>query len=164
MKNNVFKILALIMFLVVFPLVSYLYLKRGVQFRRDVINELKNKTPLNQKLITKDSAVIDFQRKCTLVELGMNSYNAKHVFSQFKDAKGFQFLSGDSRHEENTAYKMLDSMSLSILNQHYKGKYFLLIDSLANVRNSYMDEPEQLKRMVIHITALLPYYNEKKGR
>jgi hypothetical protein len=152
------------MFFVIFPMISYLYLKRGVAFRKEIMSELKNKTPLTYELMSQDSLRVNFKNKCTLVELNTNGENATQIYSQFKKAKGFQFLSINQNYEAGESFIKLDSQTFLKLSGEYKESQFILIDSLSNVRNVYKDDPEQLKKMVIHITALLPYYDEKKGR
>jgi hypothetical protein len=163
MSNKITKFLVLTLFLVIFPLVSYLYLKRGVQFRMDVISELKTKTPMTTPLTSQGNVILDYKNKCTLVDLNANDAKVNQIYGQFKDAKGFQFLSMKNV-EENPSHIVPDSASQAYLLGQYPGQQFMLIDSLGNMRKLYKDNDEELKKMVVHITALLPYYNEKKGR
>lgn len=163
MNRKIFNFLVLTIFLVVFPLISYLYLKRGVAFRMDVISELKTKTPLTKSLLSQDNKTMDYKNKCTLVDLGANIDKVNLIYGQFKDAKGFQFLS-TKKMELHPCYITPDSASNAYLLGMYPDQRFMLIDSLGNVRKAYKDNDEELKKMVVHITALLPYYNEKKGR
>jgi hypothetical protein len=158
----------------VLPAGSYLYLKKGYDFRKQIISDLSKKDPFKTLIVAKDSMKINFKGKCTVIALKENKTN-EQIYNQFKDAKGFQMLTIqdqqlDKKYPANSAsenkqnhYYELDSTSIDRLLHDYKSD-FVLLDSLGNVRRTYLNEKEEMKKLVLHISALLPYYDEKKGR
>lgn len=169
-----FKFLVLILLLVVLPAGSYLYLKKGYDFRKGIMSDLSKMEPIKNVLISEDSVQVSYRGKCTLIALTENE-TTNQIYNQFKDAKGFQMIAKENLNlnqkfkaknygeEKQRMYFELDSTLISQLVKQYKSDYILL-DSLGNVRRTYADEKEELRKMVIHISALLPYYDEKKGR
>lgn len=169
-----FKFLVLILLLVVLPAGSYLYLKKGYDFRKEIMSDLSKMEPIKSVLTSKDSIQVSYKGKCTLIAL-TDTKTSEQIYNQFKDAKGFQmltkenlnldqkYIAKDNGEEKQKKYFELDPALINQLVNQYKSS-FILLDSLGNVRRTYQDEKEDMKKMVIHISALLPYYDEKKGR
>jgi hypothetical protein len=174
--NKALNFVVLALLLMVFPIVSYFYLNKGITFRKEIIKELSIKTPLGQKLMSADSLEISFKGKGTLVVLDGKDSNLKTIYSQFKEAKGFQLLSNIENMEISkllekpnedlvtSTHKQLDSSSHAYLMSKFPKATYLLVDSLSQVRLTYNSNPSELARLALHITTVLPYYDEKRGR
>lgn len=165
------------LFLVVFPAVSWLYLKRGFNYRKQILKELEQKIPFTDTLLTSDSTLISFKGKCTLLSLTADQNTLNGIYRQFKEARGFQLVSNVNSEEFRkeykksnseidviirNSYKRVDSLQFEKLKQQYGGKAFVLIDSLNQVRNTYTEN--DVAKLISHIPPLLPYYDEKKMR
>jgi hypothetical protein len=169
-------ILLLALFLVILPAGSWLYLKKGFNYRKQIIKDLENKTPFTDSLFTYDSVYIDYKNRCTVLSLNEDEKITRDIFRQFKEAKGFQLVGIDSsnvfRQEFkknnteidaiiNTSYKQIDKKLQEKLKAKFNGKDFVIIDSLNQIRNTYT--LNDITKLINHIPALLPYFDEKKN-
>jgi hypothetical protein len=177
--NNIFKIFVLFLLLFGLPYGSYHYLTKGITFRKNVIKDLSEKVLLKDSIKTIDNENLLYKNKCTVVSVNGAAQDVLNVYLQFKEAKGFQLVANNdpmsmkkvfekpkAKNEEifKSSYKLIDSTSLANLKNTYKEKSFIIIDSLRNVRYQYGNSKEDKQKLVAHITALLPYFDEKKGR
>lgn len=170
-----FNSIILVFVLIGLPLGSYLYLRQGFTFRKNLIDDLKTSTPLKGTL-TENGAAVKVNGRCTVIALTENQKQQLSLFDQFKDAKGFQLAgkmdttlvmpyllkkqqSVDSKNIRN--YFQLDSNVLSTLKQAYPTSKYLILDTLGKMRYSYTDNENDLKKLAGHITVLLPLYKEK---
>ena len=167
----------LFLLLVVLPAGSWLYLKKGFNYRKQIMKDLENKTPFNDTLINRDSTVILYRGKCSLLALNADDTTLKDVYRQFKEARGFQLIAESNpeifRQEYkrtndeidamiNNSYKQIDKNQLTELQSRFNGKDFVLIDSLNQIRNTYTKA--DMTKLINHIPPLLPYFDQKKGR
>lgn len=179
MANNIYKLLMLLLLLVVLPLGSYIYLKKGYSYRKTIMKELSQHTPLKDTIRLNEGEILKFRNHCTVVDINGTNEDVKNIYLQFKEAKGFQLVSGNDPKEVKTvfakvsegndqifkeSYKSIDSASLARLKVSYADKSFIIIDSLNNVRYQYGQSLDDKQRLVAHITSLLPYYDEKKAK
>lgn len=175
--NKLGTALLLLLLLVILPAGSWIYLKKGADYRKQIMKELENKTPFNDTLMTVDSIDIPFKNKCTLLSLHTDEKALQDVYRQFKEAKGFQLIAENNadifRQEYkktnaeidamiNNSYKQINKNQLIELQSRFGGKDFVLIDSLNQIRNTYTKG--DMTKLINHIPPLLPYYDQKKGR
>ncbi len=167
----------LLVLLVILPLGSYFYLNKGLTYRKKIISELSQKEPFKDTIFDNMGHMLTYKEKCTLLAINSSKEDVKNVYLQFKEAKGFQLVAnenanamkviiskGDQDEILKKSYVKFDSTTLVRLKQKYADNNFIIIDSLSNIRYKYKDNKEDMIKMVAHITALLPYYDEKKGR
>lgn len=164
----------LLLVLVGLPFGSYLYLKSGFQFRKNLIDELKTTSVLKDSL-TQDGALIPTRGRCTVVNISGTPQNQTSLYDQFKDAKGFQLVGSvdtltmseysEKRQKNITAslsknYYKLDSAKVVSFQQLYPNTQFIILDTMGLVRKLYAGGKEDMKKIAGHITVLLPLYKE----
>jgi hypothetical protein len=164
----------LVFVLVGLPFGSYLYLKSGFNFRKSLIDDLRQTEPLKDTLTQSHQAVIT-RGKCTVISIRGTEQNQISLYDQFKDAKGFQLVGTlDSavmapymlkRQKPMSVnlpvnYFQLDSNKISSLQKHYPQSHYLILDTLGFVRMQYKETKDDLKKIAGHITVLLPLYKE----
>ena len=165
----------LLLVLVGLPLGSYLYLKSGFQFRKNLIDELKQSSSLKDTLL-QGGIAIPVKGRCTVVSIRGNAEDEISLYDQFKDARGFQMVvTTDTLELQSLAKKRkqeigillpknyfhLDTTRQRSLGQLYPNARYLILDTLGQVRMVYTGESEDMKRIAGHITVLLPLYKEK---
>lgn len=170
-----FNSIILVFVLICLPLGSYLYLRQGFSFRKNLINDLKTSTPLNNKP-TERGNPIPLKGRCTVVALKDNQQQQLNLYDQFKDAKGFQMagsmdttvvlpymLSRQQTADENLSrnYFQLDSISLMALRSAFPVSNYIILDTLGMLRYKYEGNENDMKKLAGHITVLLPLYKEK---
>ena len=175
--NKLGTALLLLLLLVILPAGSWLYLKKGFNYRQQIMKDLENKVPFNDTLTTSDSVAIAVKNKCTLLALHSDEKVLQDVYRQFKEAKGFQLIAENNadifRQEYkktnaeidamiNNSYKQINKTQLTELQSRFSGKDFILIDSLNQIRNTYTKA--DMTKLINHIPPLLPYFDQKKGR
>ncbi len=169
----------LILLLVILPLGSYIYLKKGFTYRKTIMKELSQPISIKDSIKLVDGDVLKYKNRCTVVSINGKDEDVKNIYLQFKEAKGFQLASNNEVSEMKKifanvsesndqilkeSYKNLDSNSMVMLKLSYANKSFIIIDSLSKVRYQYGESVEDKQRLVAHITSLLPYYDEKKAK
>lgn len=179
MANNIYKFLMLILLLIVLPLGSYIYLKKGYAYRKTIMEDLSKPADLKDTIALADGNLVKYKNKCTVVAINGMEADTKSIYLQFKEAKGFQLVAPTQLSEIKkvfpksnaitdlilaSSYKMIDSSSLAHLKLSYANKSYIIIDSLSKVRFQYGESMNDKQSLVAHITALLPYYDEKKGK
>jgi hypothetical protein len=179
MVNNVYKLFLVILLLVILPLGSYIYLKKGFTYRKTIMNELAQHEPLKDTIKLTGGEVVKYKNRCTVVSVNGKKEDTENIYLQFKEAKGFQLCASNdavvmkkvfAKESEGNdlifkeSYKSIDSASLARLRVSYAHKSFIIIDSLSKVRYQYGESLEDKQRLVAHITSLLPYYDEKKAK
>ena len=164
----------LLLVLVGLPFGSYLYLKSGFQFRKNLIDELQTTAALKDTL-TQDGALVPTRGRCTVVNISGNTQNQISLYDQFKDAKGFQLVGSidsltmseySDKRQKNIAaalsknYYKLDSAKMASFQQLYPNTQFIILDTMGLVRKLYAGGKEDMKKIAGHITVLLPLYKE----
>jgi hypothetical protein len=169
--------LFLMLMLIGLPFGSYYYLKQGLTYRKQIMKDLESKVPFKDSLFTISRSEISFKGKCTLINVSNESAEEmKNIYMQFKEAKGFHLIGQSDpsnfralfkkQNEEidkiiSQSYSNLDSTSIHKIKIAFPSKSFAIIDSLGNVRRTYANTVEDKKLMISHISALLPYYNDR---
>ncbi|MBK8700880.1 MAG: hypothetical protein IPN29_15600 [Saprospiraceae bacterium] len=167
-------ILAVVFILGFLPLGSYLYLKSGFKFRKQLITELDQKIPFVDTLIS-NGLPVKLKSHCTVVSIMGNENDVIGLYGQFKDAKGFQMAASvnpqhllpvfgaknaeDSIRLKENYFRLADS-SMAVVKQKFPNASYLIIDSMTQIRKVYEGNVDDMKRMAGHITVLLPLYKE----
>lgn len=167
--------IVLVFVLIGLPLGSYLYLRQGFSFRKNLIDDLKTSTVL-QDTLTESGLPLQVKGKCTIVALNNNQEQQLGLFDQFKDAKGFQLTGimdtnvvkpylqkrqqvADTPAKRN--YFQMDSAVFNSLRLAYPSSNYLILDTLGRLRYKYDGNENEMKKLAGHITVLLPLYKEK---
>ncbi|MBK7697785.1 MAG: hypothetical protein IPJ39_03220 [Saprospiraceae bacterium] len=147
--------IAVILLLCVVPFGSWLYLSKGLNYRKAALSELQVKDSLS---ISEDSLRILNNKTTVLVlnkEVRIMDILGK-INDQFKNSPSFQIMFKDSVGTYSYLPKgYLDERFLS-----YQGKDFILIDNKLQIRNSYNSDVPAIKKMVEHIAIILPRVKE----
>lgn len=151
--RNIISLIVLGALLVIVPVGSWFYLQKGLDYRKQALEELKAKKQLPA---IPDSLNI-FKGKTTLLFFDFQKASdiMVPVVEQFKDAYTFQIAG--SKNEAGfpeVADFVLDSLRM-------QDKLFALIDTSGAVRNYYADDVKDLKNMVEHLAIVLPQPKEK---
>ncbi len=164
----------LVFVLVGLPFGSYLYLKSGFNFRKSLIDDLRQSQPLKDTLTQSHQAVIT-RGKCTVISIRGAEQNQISLYDQFKDAKGFQLVGTLDTAAMATYllkrqrtlsvslppnYFQLDSAKIASFQALYPQSHYLILDTLGFVRMQYQESKDDLKKIAGHITVLLPLYKE----
>lgn len=170
-----FNSIILVFVLIGLPLGSYLYLRQGFTFRKNLIDDLKTSLPLKESLKENGGPVL-VKGRCTVIALNENKDQQLNLFDQFKDAQGFQMVGNidttvvmpyllkkqqmaDVKSIRN--YFQLDSSVFNSLKITYPGSNYLILDTLGMLRYKYAGNENDMKKLAGHITVLLPLYKEK---
>lgn len=181
MKKNWFTPLIVILLLVVFPAISWIYLKKGFNYQKSNFEKLKlyGALPVDS-LASRDGCFTTLAPgEVTLLVVG-NPENQSQILElaaklseQFAATQKFKFLvwspvspySGN----KNVEACLPDSASITLLQSNYgastafaNGKELMIIDARLQVRKYYrlgIDEDE--KELVTHIALLLPKEKER---
>jgi hypothetical protein len=141
---------AVILLLGVVPIGSWVYLNKGLNYRKAALAELVPKDSIN---ISLDTLKL-LSDKTTLIVLRDKDTNeiVEAIKDQFKNAQGFQVLYRDSIGGSN------------YLPLGYAGGYFIkddnfsfvLVDTKLKVRNYYKNDIGSVKKMIEHIAIVIP--------
>jgi len=145
--------LVLIVMLGIVPLGSWYYLKQGLDYRKNALEELKPKSSVEWM----GEAASPFAGKTTLWVLDSSAAEdvLPPVIDQFSDAYTFQ-LAGHWN-GEGVVY-----IPDSLLNIYAKsGAVFALVDTAKQIRNYYSGDTAELRKMVEHLAVLLPNVKDK---
>ncbi|MBK8817630.1 MAG: hypothetical protein IPN49_00520 [Saprospiraceae bacterium] len=140
--------------LIFVPLGSWFYLKQGLDYRKNALEELKPKDNLDS---IPDSLNV-FKYKTTLLVLKENEKilnSCDLIYDQFKDAFTFQIVGNINKpYAIPFSHKILSSL---------KGgnASFAIIDTSLQIRNLYSTETKDLKKMVEHLAIVIPRIKEK---
>jgi len=147
--------LAVILLLCIVPFGSWLYLSKGLNYRKAALSELKAKDSIS---IAEDSLGF-LNNKTTLLVLNRDSriidILAK-INDQFKNSPNFQIVFRDS--VETYRYLPINYIDKKIAS--YKTDDFILIDNKLQIRNSYGSDMPAIKKMIEHIAIILPRAKE----
>lgn len=163
--------IAVLSLLVLFPLVSYLYLRQGYYFRLNALKELESKTKLsefNYKSID-PQVTYDFESlsgKTTLLynhDVDQSKGMMDPIYNEFSHRDDFQVIgfTQDTTHL-NTQNSVLESSQWKIANAKYKwDKQVTLVDSGGYIRNYYALDSLSFLSLGQHIPIILPRKKEK---
>lgn len=178
------RVLFLTMMVVIFPLISWLYLREGIDFRKNALNEMEPIANLENLAFPVFEVEVggkkDFPAPYyVIVELGDSDTSMNNSLSGIstqlgqvpsvvliaiidKSKPAFQFS------DSWVLIDRTDSLALSLqsvsadLPGYTPGKAVYLIDSKKQLRNIYnLSDLEQMKDFAVHAGVLLPIKNQK---
>ena len=74
--------IVVVLLLVLFPLISWLYLKNGISFRKNALTELSNKEAFDFSIL-KELSIDDYKEKIVLIDIEGKSDNTQNIYNQF---------------------------------------------------------------------------------
>lgn len=157
--KKVISYVVLFMMLVIFPFLSWLYLKNGYEYRKQNMQELSGDYPLYIPE-TLDTGLVNIFGKTSLVITTIDTLFTTNLFRQFKDAPTFQLISNYKAAEFQSQQNWIslpDSVfySFAKLNDI---QFAALIDTAGKIRRKYsVDEKDYIKSVVVHTASLLPF-------
>lgn len=172
-----FKGILVVSVVFLFPLGSYLYLRSGFNYRKQALEELKNKTELSKSQVeilenSTDSDVLDRVWKgITLIQKVSSEKDIKDalfVAENLTVRPDFQLIAFTDRNQSeflnDTIYqKTLHRIEMDnqTFNQFFEENRFILLkDSL--IRNTYGSTIEDMKTVYEHTVILLPVKKRDK--
>lgn len=149
----------LLMMLVIFPFLSWLYLKNGYEYRKQNLQELSGNYPLFIPE-TLDTGLVHILGKTSLVIPSVDTFFTTNLYKQFKDAPTFQLISdykaGEFQGQPN--WILLPDSVFSAFVKLNDIQVAALIDTAAKIRRKYsVDEKDYIKSVVEHTATLLPF-------
>lgn len=150
-----FKTALILAMLVLFPLISWYYLTGGIDYRKQSLEELKNRTDLPESIVKLYPT--DMEDQVSLIKLGGTTASLEQLAEQF--GKVPQFRSIDLS-EPKDSLEVVAKNSLA----DYAGKVYLLVDDSMHLRHTYSEGNEDMKLLVKHIATLLPFDIKKKEK
>lgn len=162
-----FKSILLIVLLIGFPLISYLYLKSGYNFRLEALKQLEPKEEIadfSYPMLSSDRLISlsDIKSKVTII------YNAdannsegmlNPIFDKFSDRKEFQVF-GFSL--DSTVILQSQNNRWTILNGEYIwDSQLALVDTSATIRSYYTIDSSEFHLLARHIPIIMPREKEK---
>lgn len=140
---------------VLVPLGSWIYLKKGLDWRKGVLHELVVKSVIDKSLDT--SNVFLSKTSLLVFEESEEIKNAlQPIYDQFKDAYTFQVV---SQYDYEYNVRVTDGYLDRLIQQD--GSTFAIVDTGLQVRNYYTLNNSDLKSMVEHLAVVIPLPKEK---
>lgn len=156
---------AVVLILIVFPGLSWYYLDKGRDLRRDLLTELESDTKLNDVVIVAEGDTVQLSElvkgKTTVLlrEAQQNTLKVKQLQEQFEKAYTFQVL---RLRQIGQALKSDELLSLNDLGIIFpEGDNMALIDTALTVRRTYNLEDTSFNQLVEHVSIVLPRKPEK---
>lgn len=153
--RNAFTILIL---LIILPILSWYYLKTGMEYRKEALSELNNDAPV-LRYIDIDTSILSGRTSLVEINNQIDSKLRKQVFEQFKEAYTFQYV-GEKTTDivaDNYVHSPIHIKNDSILDATY-----IAIDTKGKVRNIYrLTDKESIQEMVSQLSILLPWAPER---
>jgi hypothetical protein len=149
-------LIVVLLLCLVFPLVSWYYMKQGFGYRKQVLNELSTKIEIDTTSIDSvDLAII--KNKVAIINLHGNKDNIFKILEQFKSTGEFVLLSTPGYFSPTLEHK-----SHQYFERIAGESKYLIIDNGGLVRYKYSDTQNDMKLMVKHIATLIPFVEKKK--
>ncbi|MBK8625848.1 MAG: hypothetical protein IPN86_09890 [Saprospiraceae bacterium] len=141
---------AVLLLLVVVPIGSWVYLNKGLNYRKAALAELIPKDSISANLDTLD--LLKGKVSLIILENSKTAEIVKALEDQFNNSQGFQIIYKDSM------------VGNSFLPNSYLGDFFnkeddfsfALLDERMRVRNYYKNDIESVRKMVEHIAIVIP--------
>lgn len=155
--KKVIPIVIFLVFLVIVPVLTWLNLRKGLDYR------LQTK----QELVVKDS--IPLLADSLRLIFGKTNIIITKPFNRLKD---FELSVDQHFGNENTVnlytfdsiqndIKVLPKGYLSVLHEKYADKTFILIDTAGYVRNTYTGSDDDISKLLEHTSVIIP--EKKRG-
>ncbi len=154
------KIISLFLFLVVFPLGSWFYLQKGLDFRKALGKELEVKGQLTD-YISSPAGLEMFRDKTSLVILpnaDIDTDLLDEIYEQFKQAYTFQLVNGNRKYDNSVFSKDREwvNQTFNADNASLTDKTAFIVDKEMNVRNYYKNTDAELKSLVRQLAISFP--------
>ena len=155
----------LVFMLLLLPIISYIFLKDGFQYRKVALEELDAHEPLDSVLL--NAVDTSFTRNnVVLFDFGGNSETVTGIYEQFKNVDQFRLVTTSQQ------IAQIDPVKVVYVSAEKLGSYtkmddggsapiFLLVDMDGMVRRKYLREEER-NDLVKHIATLLPFVGKRQ--
>lgn len=170
------KSIIILIILIGFPLISWWYLRGGIEFRKDALNAMEIKAEIVPTIYTSQSGFTfpsEDYRVNTLfvVDEHSNLSEIEAYYNQFKntgEVAVYVYNKQSGPHNDvdfSTNYYVLDSMDTFLSDKNNSGFDIFLIDANSNVRNYYISgEKTSMNELVTHTAVLLPPTEKREIR
>jgi len=159
------KIIALFLVLVFFPLGSWYYLQKGLDFRKELGKELEVKGNIGD-FISTPTGLEMFKGKTSLVILPsaeIESTLLDDIYDQFKQAYTFQLVNGNRKLDNSEFAKEKEWLNQSFTVDHgdLENKVAFIVDSKMQVRNYFEGSEDDLRSLVQQLSVSFPKKPER---
>jgi len=159
------KIIALFLVLVFFPLGSWIYLQKGLDFRKALGKELEVKGVVSDFISTTEGDEI-FKNKTSLIILPTAHIRTEQVdaiYDQFKQAYTFQLVNGNRSYDgsEFSGDKEWLNQNLEVHNRLLTEKAAVIVDHEMQLRNYFGNSDAELKALVQQLSISFPKRPER---
>lgn len=152
---------SVVLLIIVVPFGSWYYLQRGLDYRRDLIEQLKPK-----------GVIEDIQLQKQLKGNTTLWYNAARfpeynkqvvqIYEQYKDASTFQLLiHGETQSELLDLSNVASSVLSHVDSESWASVPFVIMDTSYQIRNVYNKSDQTIQDVVAHLAAVLPRPKDK---
>jgi hypothetical protein len=153
--NKVFTWIIVGLFLVIIPIGSWYYLNQGLQYRKNLLKEMEIKSGIDSQA---DSLgfLMGSANVVVLRSTDETQKIAGQLKEQFDNSPRFNIYFKDS-------IEGFASLPVGYMADEWNsmsGNSFVLLDTLMNVRNTYSTDMESVKKLVEHITVVIPRQKE----
>jgi len=153
--NRIYTWVVVGLFLMLVPLGSWYYLHQGLQYRKQLLKELEVKYQIDSsadslKLLFGNANLVVLDNSNKILEI-VNQLN-----DQFANSPKFNIIFKDSVDQ----YSYLPQGYMAEEWNKMSGSSFVLLDTLMNVKNTYLDDLDQIKKLVEHISVVIPRQKE----
>lgn len=153
--NKVFTWITVALFLVIIPIGSWYYLNQGLQYRKNLLKEIEVKSEFDSVsdslgLLMGSASVVVLQSTEETRKM------ARQLQEQFDNSPRFNIYFKDS----TEGFAHLPSGYMANEWNSLSGNSFVLLDTLMKVRNTYGTDMESVKKLVEHITVVIPRQKE----
>lgn len=166
------RVIAILALLILFPLISYIYLRQGYYFRLDALRELEPKSKIADFNFESfdPQTTYDISDLAGHVSLLYNNDNASSVgmllpiYEEFSHREDFQLIGFtiDSSNFQQAQNNNLPSKQWKFANAPYQWeKQVTLIDTSGTIRNSYDLDSSSFLSLGQHIPIVLPRKKEQ---
>ena len=157
-------VFVLFLMFIVFPLGSYLYLSKGVDYRLAALEMVTPKGELIDFEYYVDGVSLSsrsLEKKTALIHVNEKSQDSKYldmIFDQFKQSPNLELLQivSDSLVKSEDGFAKVYSPSFNAIMDAYNGKDIILIDTALQVRSYYALNDSTINDLVRDIAVILP--------
>lgn len=152
--KRVIRTIGIVLMLVIFPAMSWYYLSQGYDYRKDVYDRTKPKSPWDASKFAQFSEDINLKGKTTvLLNEEVSDDFVSRFYDQYKDAYTFQLVT----HRPNAIGNNVVIFDIQ------QGNYpsAVLIDTAAQIRNIYINDTQSLTMLIEDTAIVLPRAPEK---
>ncbi len=149
---------AVILLLAVVPFGSWYYLKGGLDYRKKALSELIVKDSIPSSI---DSLHL-LSGKTTVLSFSTDSASRivfASLLKQFEKTPGFQVMNIDTMTSDGS-FLFSRNEDFSRFMATYEGKNFVLVDTSLNIRNSYSQSDEEIRKLIEHVAIVIPRQKE----